>query len=259
MSDSQPLDSRERTSKQPPRHEKISTPALACVASPSPAKARRRPATERPSLQSANMAPVKLPSELFAIATSRSVQGDLALSKALDGIQAAATRLETERTKLVIQSQELQIWDMAREEELVLLRAENEQLEQQLAAVADKVGKGIGRDGVLEGLQYALRKARMERDAEMREADSLFNQLQEAKAAAMELQELRTAFSAALSSLRDGWSSIPLLSPEARELRAKADAAVQDPTNLGHKQIATLLRGLLALASRGSELQHEAQ
>ncbi|GIL81742.1 hypothetical protein Vretifemale_10757 [Volvox reticuliferus] len=259
MSDSQPLDSRERMSKQPPRYEKVSTPALACVASPSPAKARRRPATERPSLQSANMAPVKLPSELFAIATSRSVQGDLALSKALDGIQAAATRLETERTKLVIQSQELQIWDMAREEELVLLRAENEQLEQQLAAVADKVGKGIGRDGVLDGLQYALRKARMERDAEMREADSLFNQLQEAKAAAMELQELRTAFSAALSSLKDEWSAIPLLSHEARDLRAKADAAIQDPTNLGHKEIATLLGGLLALASRGSELQHEAQ
>lgn len=33
-----------------------------------------------------------------------------------------ASRLEAERSKLLIQSQELQIWDMAREEELQLLR-----------------------------------------------------------------------------------------------------------------------------------------
>ncbi|GLC56171.1 hypothetical protein PLESTB_001076100 [Pleodorina starrii] len=170
---------------------------------------------------------------------------------------------------------------MAREEELVLLRVragvqgrsslvvialhlscgrtENEQLEQQLATVAEKVGKGQGRDGVLEGLQFALRKARVERDAEMREADRLFNQLQEAKAAAMEANDLRAAFSAALSSLRDDWSAVPLLTEEARELRARADAAAQDPTNLGHKDMTALLRGLLALAARGSELQHEAE
>jgi hypothetical protein len=190
MSDSQQQEALELTARQLQRVDKLPTPVLSQVASPSPAKARRRPATERPSLPTGNVAPVKLPSELFAIATSRGSQGDLALSKALDGIQAAvrqpesfaqsngragmratarhataqvhprtaldlcsvsvrrlmrspyeqtvpehmqmmpkkslpiaqATRLETERTKLVIQSQELQIWDMAREEELVLLK-----------------------------------------------------------------------------------------------------------------------------------------
>jgi hypothetical protein len=43
--------------------------------------------------------------------------------------------------------------------------------------------QGLPRDGVLEGLHYALRKARAERDGEIRESDALFNQLQEAKAA----------------------------------------------------------------------------
>lgn len=43
--------------------------------------------------------------------------------------------------------------------------------------------QGLGRDGVVDSLQYALRKARAERDSEVREADGLFNQLQEARAA----------------------------------------------------------------------------
>ncbi len=205
-------------------------PPLAHVASPSPAKIKSKLAnSEKPRLAASESAPVKLPAELFALATSRKSMEDPALSRALENIQAAvsnpqmqlrdpimwvgcvvlwpawmqestlrqqggrrwtnhlrrpqktchslhravgyqglimvhvvdtriphvsvsynlclhewpptlcsvrpcssqhptflwlqqASRLESERTKLVIQSQELQIWDMAREEELVLLR-----------------------------------------------------------------------------------------------------------------------------------------
>lgn len=44
--------------------------------------------------------------------------------------------------------------------------------------------QGLARDAVLESLQYALRKARTERDAEVAEADKLFNALQQNQAAA---------------------------------------------------------------------------
>ncbi|KXZ50231.1 hypothetical protein GPECTOR_17g869 [Gonium pectorale] len=170
-----------------------------------------------------------------------------------------ATRLETERAKLIIQSQELQIWDMSREEELVLLRADNEQLEQQLEALRDKLSRGLVREGVLDSLQFALRKARTQRDAEVREADALFNQLQEAKATAQELRDLHSALATALGGLDDEWSELPLLEERARELRAMAQAGTRDPSRLTPDDMAVVLRGLIALASRGSELEREVQ
>lgn len=54
-----------------------------------------------------------------------------------------ATRLESERTKLVIQSQELQIWDMAREEELVLLRVRAYALHPLAGWCGSPVARGI--------------------------------------------------------------------------------------------------------------------
>lgn len=44
--------------------------------------------------------------------------------------------------------------------------------------------QGLAHDAVLESLQFALRKARAERDAEVTEADKLFNALQQHQAAA---------------------------------------------------------------------------
>ncbi|KAG2449204.1 hypothetical protein HYH02_005951 [Chlamydomonas schloesseri] len=241
------------------------TPSLHRVASPSPIKAKKRE-TQKPRLDvtAASVGALKLPTELFQLATSRTLaashgQADLVLSKALDGIQAAATRLEAERTRLVIQSQELQIWDMAREEELGLLKAENEQLEQQLLTISEKIGKGLGRDGVLESLQFALRKARGERDAEMREADTLFNQLQDAKAAEQELRELRDALTQALLGLEDDWSAVPLLLEEVRKMRARAASGALDPTQLNAADLTTLLRGLATMGKQGVQLQAELQ
>eukprot|EP00198_Chlamydomonas_reinhardtii_P010366 XP_001699703.1 predicted protein [Chlamydomonas reinhardtii] len=230
------------------------TPSLHRVASPSPIKVKKREAQKpRLDVTAASVGALRLPTELFQLATSRTLaashgQADLVLSKALDGIQAAATRLEAERTRLVIQSQELQIWDMAREEELGLLKAENEQLEQQLLVVSEKISKGLGRDGVLESLQFALRKARGERDAEVREADTLFNQLQDAKAAEQ-----------ALLGLEDEWSAVPLLAEEMRRMRARAASGMLDPTQLNQADLNTLLRGLAAIGKQGVQLQAELQ
>lgn len=70
-------------------------PPLAHVASPSPAKIKSKLAhSEKPRLAASESAPVKLPAELFALATSRKSMEDPALSRALENIQAAVSTLD---------------------------------------------------------------------------------------------------------------------------------------------------------------------
>lgn len=71
------------------------TPSLHRVASPSPIKVKKREAQKpRLDVTAASVGALRLPTELFQLATSRTLaashgQADLVLSKALDGIQAA--------------------------------------------------------------------------------------------------------------------------------------------------------------------------